>query len=96
MKPRREEFWPNEEPLGKRLKRGRPENPWITVVGVVGSVSHTSLQVASQPELYLPYQQNPGLNLTLVARTTSDPRTFAGAVRREVSAIDSDSAGFEP
>lgn len=83
-------FWPNEEPLGKRLKRGRPENPWITVVGVVGSVSHTSLQVASQPELYLPYQQNPGLNLTLVARTTSDPKTFAGAVRREVSAIDSD------
>ncbi len=83
-------FWPNEEPLGKRLKRGRPENPWITVVGVVGSVSHTSLQVASQPELYLPYQQNPGLNLTLVARTTSDPKAFAGAVRREVSAIDGD------
>ncbi|HKO98656.1 MAG TPA: ABC transporter permease [Pyrinomonadaceae bacterium] len=83
-------FWPNEEALGKRLKRGRPENPWITVVGVVGSVSHTSLQVASQPELYLAYQQNPGLNLTLVARTTSDPKTFAGAVRREVSAIDND------
>jgi putative ABC transport system permease protein len=83
-------FWPNEEPLGKRLKRGRPENPWITVVGVVGSVSHTSLHVASQPELYLPYQQNPGHNLTLVARTTSDPKTFAGAVRREVSSIDSD------
>ena len=62
----------------------------MTVVGVVGAVSHTSLEVASQPEVYLPFQQNPGLNLTLVARTRSDPKAFAGAVRREVSALDKD------
>ncbi len=85
-------FWPNEEPLGKRFKRGRPDsqNPWMTVVGLVSPVSHTSLQVASQPEVYLPFQQNPGLNLTLVARTQSDPRSFAGVVRREVAALDKD------
>jgi putative ABC transport system permease protein len=85
-------FWPNDEPLGKRFKRGRPDsqNPWMTVVGLVSPVSHTSLQVASQPEVYLPFQQNPGLNLTLVARTQSDPRAFAGVVRREVSALDKD------
>ena len=85
-------FWPNDEPLGKRFKRGKADsqNPWMTVVGVVGAVSHTSLEVASQPEVYLPFQQNPGLNLTLVARTRSDPKAFAGAVRREVSALDKD------
>ena len=85
-------FWPNEEPLGKRFKRGSvdSQNPWLTVVGVIGAVSHSSLQVASQPEVYLPFQQNPGLNLTLVARTSSDPKAFAGAVRREVSAMDND------
>ncbi len=85
-------FWPNEEPLGKRFKRGRTDsqNPWVTVVGVVAPVSHTSLQVASQPEVYLPFQQNTGVNLTLVARTKSDPKAFAGAVRREVSALDKD------
>ena len=73
-------FWPNQEPLGKRFKRGKTDsqNPWMTVVGVVAPVSHTSLQVASQPEVYLPFQQNPGLNLTLVARTTSDPKGFRG------------------
>ncbi len=85
-------FWPNEEPLGKRFKRGKADsqNPWVTVVGVVGAVSHTSLEVASQPEVYLPFQQNPELNLTLVARTKSDPKAFAGALRREVSALDKD------
>ncbi|MEK6279720.1 MAG: ABC transporter permease [Acidobacteriota bacterium] len=85
-------FWPNDEPLGKRFKRGRADsqNPWVTVVGVVGSVSHTSLQVASQPEVYFAFQQNPGLNLTLVTRTQSEPKALAGAVRREVSTLDKD------
>jgi putative ABC transport system permease protein len=85
-------FWPNEEPLGKRFKRGRADsqNPWMTVVGLVAPVSHTSLEVASQPEVYFPFQQNPGLNLTLVVRTRSDPRAFSGAVRREVAALDKD------
>jgi putative ABC transport system permease protein len=40
--------------------------------------------------VYLPFQQNPGLNLTLIARTKSDPQAYAGAVRREVSALDND------
>jgi putative ABC transport system permease protein len=85
-------FWPNEEPIGKRFKRGKADsqNPWITVVGLVGAVSHTSLEVASQPEVYLPFQQNPGLNLTLIARTKSEPQAYANAVRREVSALDND------
>ena len=71
-------FYPNEDPLGKRLKRGRAEsaNPWLTVVGVVASVSHTELGVASQPEVYLPFQQNPGATITLVARTMSDPEVW--------------------
>ena len=69
-------FWPNENPLGKRFKRGGADskNPWWMVVGVVGPVSHTALEVASQPELYLPFQQNPESNLTLVTRTKSDPQ----------------------
>jgi putative ABC transport system permease protein len=85
-------FWPNEDPVGKRFKRGRPDskNPWLTIVGIVGAVSHTALESASQPEVYLPFEQNAGPNLTLVARTRSDPRAFAGAVRREVSALDKD------
>jgi putative ABC transport system permease protein len=83
-------FYPTEDPLGKRFKQGRAEskNPWLTVVGIVGGVSHTALGVASQPEVYLPFQQSPGASITLVARTKSDPRSMAGIVRREVSMLD--------
>ena len=40
-------FWPGEDPVGKRIRGGKrsaqaddADNPWITVVGVVGSVRH--------------------------------------------------------
>lgn len=85
-------FWPNEDAMGKRFKRGSADskNPWLMVVGIVSPVSHTALKVESQPEVYFPFQQNPGPNMVLVAKTSSDPRTYAGAVRREVSVLDKD------
>jgi putative ABC transport system permease protein len=85
-------IWPNEDPIGKRLKRGRLEsqNPWLVVVGVVGSASHTSLAVEPQPEVYVPFLQNPDRTLTLVARTAADPGSLIGTVRKEVATLDHD------
>jgi putative ABC transport system permease protein len=84
-------FWPSEDPIGKRIKKGRPEskNPWRTVVGVIGSVSHTALNIEPQPEIYEPYLQSPGLAITLVARAASAGNMF-GVLRTEVLAIDKD------
>ncbi len=84
-------FFPNEDPVGKRIKKGRPEskNPWRTIVGVVGSVSHTALNIEPQPEIYEPYLQNGGLAVTLVARSESAEQNF-GAVRNAVLALDRD------
>lgn len=83
-------YWPGEDPIGKRIKRGRPEskNPWLTVAGIVGASRQTSLKEGSAPEIYVPYLQNPGLNFTLVVRTVSDPRMLTGALRKEISAAD--------
>jgi predicted permease len=85
-------FWPGEEPLGKKIKRGRPEskNPWVTIVGIVGSGNQNSLREAAQPEVYTPYLQNASRTFTLVTRTSVDPRTLAGSIRKEVWATDRD------
>src|SRR5262249_42435699 len=71
-------YFPGEEPLGKRIKRGRPEskNPWLTIVGIVGSANQLSLRETTQPEIYVPYLQNPSRTFTLVTRTSVDPGTL--------------------
>ena len=85
-------FWPGEEPLGKKIKRGRPEskNPWVTIVGIVSSGAQNSLRESAQAEIYTPYLQNTTGTFTLVARTSTDARTMAASIRKEVWATDKD------
>jgi predicted permease len=51
-------FWPDEDPIGKRITLGRPgsQNPWLTIVGVVGDVKYRGLpeNPTSDPDLYFP------------------------------------------
>jgi putative ABC transport system permease protein len=86
------EYWPGQNPLGKRLKTGTdPKLPWLTVVGVAGNVRTEGPDVGFEPELYIPYTQYPWLldPRHLVVRTTGDPLAVAQAIRREVMALDS-------
>jgi putative ABC transport system permease protein len=86
------EYWPNENAVGKRIRFGPPEDnePWHTIVGVVRSVRHQRMQEDTRKSVYLPHLQVPVNGLSLVARTSSDPRDAAGAIRREVAQIDRD------
>ena len=92
-------FWPNESPLGKRLKLGgMADTSWRAVVGVVADVKHKGLDQETRPELYLPHAQFlsgiPDSNgavprpMTVVMRTTGDPVALAGAARSIVRGID--------
>ena len=52
-------FWPNQDPLGKRLRIGTPEmqTPWLTVVGEVADVKLTSPDEPSKEQYYMPVDQ---------------------------------------
>jgi putative ABC transport system permease protein len=87
-------FFPNEDPLGKRIKPGisTDENDPVMreIVGVVGNVRHRSLSAAVEPEVYVPHAQIPLDSMSLVVKTGADARSLAGAVRNEVRALDKD------
>jgi len=94
-------FWPDEDPLGKRIKLGGPQRPypWMEIVGVVGDVKHDGLDAPVGPETYMPYAQTPfsqmpaGLRfpaMSLAARSGSDHDSLAAAMRAEIKGLDKD------
>ena len=88
-------FFPNEDPIGMRLKTGGcTECDWTTIVGVVGDVKNEGLSAEIAPAMYCPFVQE-GLNMrtiSLLLRTDGDPSSMVAAVRREVNSIDPDLA----
>jgi len=80
-------FWPNEEPLGKRI-RYNSADPWGEIVGVVEDVKFDGLHLASTPHLFEPYQQNAWSFLVVTIRSPLEQSTLLAAVQREVKALD--------
>jgi putative ABC transport system permease protein len=90
-------YWPNGNPIGAHMQlddnnQGPRE---VEVVGVVGDVRHAGLHVDPTPEAYVPIAQIPLENVPLltnsmnwVVRTSAEPLTLAGVVRREVQSVD--------
>ncbi len=79
-------FWPKDSPIGKHLWFN-PKKP-ITITGVVGVVKQYGLGDDAKIAVYFPHAQNADNGGYLVARTTSDPAGLAGAIVREIHAVD--------
>ena len=89
-----EQYWPGEEPIGKRLKIGPVDSPnqWLTVVGIVNNVRQTGLY-EQKHEIYVPYAQERRVFMAprdLVVSTKGDAASVVGAVRQAVWSVDKD------
>jgi len=79
-------YWPNENPLDKRLVIGRTR---VTkVVGVAADVKNIRLAVETVPEVYYPLAQHATESAHVIVRSAGDPRNLASAVRAGISTID--------
>jgi predicted permease len=82
------QFWPNEDPIGNRLKFDDPnfKSPWFTIIGVVGDVRQEGLEM---PAGLMAYSPSTGeWTDDLVIHSRKDPRTLFAAVRECVRSID--------
>jgi putative ABC transport system permease protein len=90
-------YFPNEDPLGKRIRRiaGPGQDlPWLEIVGIVGDVRHSSVDAKPSPEVYVPLLQNSSRDMTLVVRSQVDPQYLASTVRQQVLRTDKDQPTF--
>jgi putative ABC transport system permease protein len=86
-------YWPNEDPLGKRLTPGRNAGPddWFQIVGIAKDVRQFELNADPKPQMYLPYVQADFFApRDLVVKTDIDALGMAATVRRAVWEIDKD------
>jgi putative ABC transport system permease protein len=81
-------FFPGEDPIGRRVRFGGPEDPWFTVIGIVGDAKARGAREAPRVETYIPYWQltEPGMNVVL--KTGANPAQFATPLKQVVYSID--------
>ncbi len=84
------QYWQAENPIGKRIRRGGSEAPWLTVVGIAGHIRHSGLDSESKGVLYECYLQTQTQSMNVLARTGNEPKLLAGAVQSAVSEVDKD------
>ena len=83
-------YFPNEDPLGRRVKVGEAESAdqWYTIVGVAGDISRFMFDRETQPMLYLPSQQLPDRGAYFIIRVSGEPMGVLTAVRAQIAALD--------
>jgi putative ABC transport system permease protein len=84
-------LWPDRDPVGKRFKigPGNSEQPWFTVVGVVGDMRRQGLEIEPIAQMFEPLAQNPSRLVTLLVRTSApDPLQLTGAVQSAVRRVE--------
>ena len=82
-------YFPNEDPIGKRIIFDEPQKTPREIVGVVDDVRRKGLDVDVNPEMYVSYIQNPERRMNLVLRTEArDASRITPAARAQVKAFD--------
>ena len=81
------QFWPNEDPIGQKLKFGE-QHTVCTIVGVVNDVKMYDLRGRPEREMYVPLAQFPSPTLGFVARTAGSSPAMATAIHDAIWAVD--------
>ncbi|HKH50071.1 MAG TPA: ABC transporter permease [Thermoanaerobaculia bacterium] len=81
------QFWPGEDPLGKRLRLGE-SGEWMTVIGVARDGKYRTLGEAPRAFVYTNNLQQYSSFMTLVIATDGNEQAMLEQVRRELDALD--------
>lgn len=85
-------YWPNQNPIGQRIRipwGERAKQPVVTVVGVVGRVKKNHLnEDGGMVQAYFPIFQQPLGRIAVVVKTAAEPAGLIAAIRQQISRLD--------
>jgi putative ABC transport system permease protein len=79
-------YFPNEDPIGKKLDVGNGDEEAKEIVGVVGDIKPESPEVEARPQYYTPFFQFPDSSVNIVARTREADGT--AMIRGVIKSLD--------
>jgi putative ABC transport system permease protein len=89
-------FFSQENPIGARIKMGRPGSPWLTIVGVVGNEKHQDFfhpMTWEEPSIvFRPVTQEPPPRASLIFRRLTDSNAAATTLQKQIEAVDNNVA----
>jgi putative ABC transport system permease protein len=84
------QFFPNEDPIGKRINITNGPDTWREIVGIVGDIKQYGVDKATSAQSYEPFAQVPFTSFNVVIRTKGSPAGLLGSLRPAVYAVDKD------
>jgi putative ABC transport system permease protein len=92
-------FWPHQNPIGRHVIMGGPEDPAARqvceVIGVAKAGKYRTLGEDPQPFMYKPYWQNYVPRVRLIVRTEGDTDAVLSGLRRAVQQLDPNLALYD-
>jgi putative ABC transport system permease protein len=85
-------YFPNEDPLGKRLNVIFDQIENREIVGVIGDVLHSGLDSNPRPEMFVPHSQSPTPRMTFVVKTGPDAASMLPAVKSAIREVNRNQA----
>ena len=82
-------YYPNQDPIGKRLRLNGADGPLAEIVGVAKQGKYVFPIEPRMDYLYLPLAQNPAAALTLMLETEGPSAGLSGPLRNLVRTLDS-------
>ena len=82
------EYWPNQDPIGKRLRIDSKKDEWLQVVGETITGKYIFVGEPPTPAIYLPFAQNQRKRMVLFTETLGDPAVAAAPLREVVHTLD--------
>lgn len=84
-----ERYWPQGNALGSRIRYGPPreDQPWVSIVGIVGNTRNSPTALRPEPIMYFPLRQQPN-GANFMVRTAGEPTAITGAARTLLRDID--------
>jgi predicted permease len=82
-----QQFWPKQDPLGKRFSLKGATGPFVQVVGVAANGKYIFVGWSNQPYFYVPLAQNYVAYRTLQLRTSVPPESLIPQVQSVVGSL---------